>query len=46
MKHKEQRVLVLFDVQNLYYSAKHFYDTKVNFNITGSLTSFVTAGKM
>jgi len=31
MKHKEQRVLVLFDVQNLYYSCKHFYDTKVNF---------------
>ena len=31
MKHKEQRVLVLFDVQNMYYSAKHFYDTKVNF---------------
>ncbi len=31
MKHKQQRVLVLFDVQNLYYSAKHFYDTKVNF---------------
>jgi len=31
MKHKEQRVLVLFDVQNMYYSCKHFYDTKVNF---------------
>ena len=31
MKHPEQRVLVLFDVQNMYYSAKHFYDTKVNF---------------
>jgi uncharacterized LabA/DUF88 family protein len=31
MKHKEQRVLVLFDVQNMYYSAKHYYDTKVNF---------------
>ena len=31
MKHKEQRVLVLFDVQNLYYSAKHYYNTKVNF---------------
>ena len=31
MKHSEQRVLVLFDVQNMYYSVKHFYDTKVNF---------------
>ncbi len=31
MKHKEQKVLVLFDVQNLYYSAKHLYNTKVNF---------------
>jgi len=31
MKHKEQRVLVLFDVQNMYYSAKHYYNTKVNF---------------
>lgn len=31
MKHKEQRVLVLFDVQNLYYSAKSLYKTKVNF---------------
>ncbi len=31
MRHKEQRVLVLFDVQNLYYSAKHLYNTKVNF---------------
>jgi len=30
-KHKEQRVLVLFDVQNLYYSAKHLYSRKVNF---------------
>jgi uncharacterized LabA/DUF88 family protein len=31
MKHKDQRVLVLFDVQNMYYSAKHIYNTKVNF---------------
>jgi uncharacterized LabA/DUF88 family protein len=31
MKHNEQRVLVLFDVQNLYYSAMHYYNTKVNF---------------
>ncbi len=31
MKHKEQRVLVLFDVQNLYYSAKSLYNKKVDF---------------
>lgn len=31
MKHSEQRVLVLFDVQNMYYSAKQYYHTKVNF---------------
>ncbi|MEM4267728.1 MAG: NYN domain-containing protein [Candidatus Woesearchaeota archaeon] len=31
LKHPEQRVLVLFDVQNLYYSAKHLYNTKVDF---------------
>ena len=29
--HKEQRVLVLFDVQNMYYSAKNLYNAKVNF---------------
>jgi len=28
---KEQRVGVFVDVQNLYYSAKHLYKTKVNF---------------
>jgi len=31
MKHEEQRVLVLFDVQNMYYSAKSLYQRKVNF---------------
>mgnify|MGYP000194568855 CR=1 FL=1 len=31
LKHKSQRVLVLFDVQNMYYSAKHLYNAKVNF---------------
>jgi uncharacterized LabA/DUF88 family protein len=31
LQHKDQRVLVLFDVQNLYYSAKQLYGTKVNF---------------
>lgn len=31
LKHKEQRVLVLFDVQNLYHSAKNLYGARVNF---------------
>ncbi len=31
LKHKEQRLLVLFDVQNMYYSAKNMYNAKVNF---------------
>ena len=30
-KHKDQRVGVLIDVQNLYYSAKNLYRSKVNF---------------
>ncbi len=30
-KHKEQRVIVLIDVQNLYYSARNLYRCKVNF---------------
>jgi uncharacterized LabA/DUF88 family protein len=30
-KHKDQRVGVFVDVQNLYYSAKQFYKAKVNF---------------
>ena len=29
--HKEQRVAVLLDVQNLYHSAKNLYGSKVNF---------------
>ncbi|MFW6159641.1 MAG: hypothetical protein ACOC57_00700 [Acidobacteriota bacterium] len=29
--YKEQRVGVFVDVQNLYYSAKFLYQTKVNF---------------
>ena len=32
IKHKEQRVLVLFDVQNLYHSAKNLYGARVNFS--------------
>ncbi|MBW2992825.1 NYN domain-containing protein [Candidatus Woesearchaeota archaeon] len=31
VQHKEQKVLVLFDVQNMYYSAKQLYQSKVNF---------------
>lgn len=31
IKHKEQRVGVFVDVQNLYYSAKNIYNAKVNF---------------
>ena len=29
--HKEQRITVLIDVQNLYHSAKNLYQSKVNF---------------
>ena len=31
VQHKQQRVGVFIDVQNLYYSAKHLYNAKVNF---------------
>lgn len=31
MIQKEQRIGVFVDVQNLYYSARHLYNTKVNF---------------
>lgn len=31
IKHKGQRVAVLIDVQNLYYSAKNLYRSRVNF---------------
>lgn len=31
-KHKDQRVAMLVDVQNLYYSAKHLFNKKVNFS--------------
>jgi len=31
-QHKEQRVAVFVDVQNMYYSAKNLYSAKVNFN--------------
>ena len=31
IKHREQRVVVLIDVQNMYHSAKNLYAKKVNF---------------
>ncbi len=31
VKHKEQRVAVLIDVQNMYHSAKNIYSARVNF---------------
>src|SRR3990167_10170163 len=31
IKHKDQRVGVLIDVQNLYHSAKHLHSSRVNF---------------
>lgn len=31
-RHKEQRVGVFIDVQNMYYSAKNLYNKKVSFN--------------
>lgn len=31
IKHKEQRVAILLDVQNLYHSAKNLYKARVNF---------------
>jgi len=33
IKHKEQRVAVFIDAQNLYHSAKHLYRKKVNFGV-------------
>lgn len=31
IKHKEQKVAIFIDVQNLYYSARHLHSRKVNF---------------
>ncbi len=31
IKHKDQRVGVFIDVQNMYYSARHLYNSKVDF---------------
>lgn len=32
IKHKDQRIGILIDVQNLYHSAKNLYQARVNFN--------------
>lgn len=32
IKHKDQRIGILIDVQNLYHSAKNLYSARVNFN--------------
>jgi len=42
IKHKEQRVAVLIDVQNLYHSAKNLYKAKVNFK---EVLKTATAGR-
>ena len=42
IKHKEQRVGVFVDVQNLYYSAKNLFQAKVNF---GKLLEEAVAGR-
>lgn len=42
IKHKNQRVAILFDVQNLYHSAKNLYGARVNF---GNILKHGTAGR-
>lgn len=42
IKHKEQRVGVFIDTQNVYHSAKHLYGKKVNF---GALLDEAVAGR-
>ncbi|MEN8252152.1 MAG: NYN domain-containing protein [Patescibacteria group bacterium] len=44
MKHKDQRVGVVVDIQNLYYSARVLYNKKVNFK--NLLTSSVESRKL
>ncbi len=44
MKHKDQRIGVLVDIQNLYYSARVLYGKKVNFK--NLLTSAVENRKL
>jgi uncharacterized LabA/DUF88 family protein len=42
IKHQEQRVAVLIDVQNMYYSARNLYNAKVNF---GAILESAVAGR-
>ncbi len=42
IKHKEQRVAVFIDTQNLYHSAKNLYKAKVNF---GAILKEAVAGR-
>lgn len=42
IKHREQRVAVFIDTQNLYHSAKHLYKKKVNF---GAILKDAVAGR-
>lgn len=42
IKHKEQRVGVFIDTQNLYHSAKNLYRTRVNF---GAILKDIVAGR-
>jgi uncharacterized LabA/DUF88 family protein len=42
VKHKEQRVAVFVDVQNMYYSAKNLYQAKVDF---GAVLNEAVAGR-
>ena len=42
LKHPEQRVGVFIDVQNMYYSAKNLYGSKVNF---GQIVQEAVAGR-
>lgn len=42
IKHKEQRVAVFIDVQNLYYSARNLYGRKVDF---GEILKAAVAGR-
>lgn len=42
IKHKDQRVGIFIDAQNLYHTAKHIYKRKVNF---GNIVKDVLAGR-
>lgn len=42
LKNKDQRVTVFIDVQNLYHSAKHLYQARVNF---GEILKAAVAGR-